>query len=106
MTTRMERLERAMIQEHGWRVSHINEWGTDELIDGTFMINVLHITVIVSVRQGTTDTIITPRSFFYCGHVEHWQAYGIAEDVLKVIVSELVKLGHEEIYLSHFRDDT
>jgi hypothetical protein len=103
MTTRMERLEQSLINEHGWRVVHINEWRTEALIHGTYLFNALHITAVVSVQQSAEDIMIIPRTYFHEPPVEDWQSYGIAEDMLKVLVSELVKLGNTEIYVTHFQ---
>jgi hypothetical protein len=100
----MERLEKALIEEHGWRVVHLNEWRTEELIHGVYLFNVLHITAVVSVQQAEEDVMVTPRSYFHEPSVEDWQAKGVVEDMLKVLVSELIKLGNTEVYVTHFRD--
>jgi hypothetical protein len=101
----MERLEKALIEEHGWRVTHLNEWRTEAIMHGTYLFNVLHITAVVSVRQSAEDIMVIPRSYFYEPPVEEWQGKGMVEDMLKVLVSELVKLGNTEIYVTHFRDN-
>lgn len=98
MTTQMELLEQSLMSEHGWRVTHINEWHMEEVIHGTYTCNVLHITLVFTIHQDSENVIITPRTYFHEPCVTDWQSRGMVEDMLKVVISEMVKRGYTNVY--------
>jgi len=100
--TRMERLEKSLIEQHGWRVVHNNEWHTEELVHGDYMCTVCHITAVFSVRQDGYSAIVVPRAFWHEDCVELWQAEGMTDDMVNVLVHELVAMGIQEVCVTGF----
>lgn len=102
MATRMERLEKALIETHGWRCVHHNEWDMKEVIHGDFMCTVCHITAVFSVRQDNFSATVIPRTFWFEDCIELWQGEGMVDDMVNVLVHELVVMGIREVCVTGF----